>query len=378
MSRVAWEAAGHRVAYWSEAELEPRPEAVGSALLFAAAAASADLALPDPVDPQWRAGALRAAALARRWWGWRTPALLGPVGSAGVPGPDVALCFTGGLDSFHSLLAGEVRPTALFFAVGFDVPLDDGPRLSDLLPRLRAVAGGVSLPLTVVQTDLRRHPLFAAASWERTHGGALASLGHLLGAGALLISASATPGYDWPWGSHPWLDRCWSSSRTAVRHVGFGPSRFGKVAAVGHHPLVREHLRVCWERRTATGNCGRCGKCVVTMAALDAVGALEGSGAFPPEAGADLAARIDALPGGRYPQSTRETLAATTRPDVAAALTRLLDRMPRRIPAAGDWARWRAGRARIHHAVGRRTPTAVKRWGRELAQPRKTGSRFSK
>ena len=246
----------------------------------------------------------------------------------------MVLCFTAGLDSFHSLLVGDPRPTSLVFAVGYDVPLDDHARLADLLPRLHAVADGESLSLLVVETDLRRHPLFAAASWERTHGGALAALGHLVGAGTLLISASATTGTDWPWGSHPNLDPCWSSSRTAVRHVGFGAtSRFAKVAAVGHHPLVREHLRVCWERRTATGNCGRCGKCVVTMAALDAIGALEGSGAFPPDARRDLADRIDALAVGRYPQSTRDTLAATTRPDVAAALRRFLTRMPGRPPA---------------------------------------------
>jgi hypothetical protein len=378
VTRVDWEAAGHRVAFWSEAGLEPRPEAIGSPLLFAAAAASADLALPEPVDPQWRAGALRAATMARRWWGWRIPALLGPVGPAGLPGPGVALCFTGGLDSFHSLLSGEVRPTSLVYVVGFDVPLHDEARLADLLPRLRAVADGVSLPLTVVHTDLRTHPLFAAVSWERSHGAALAAVGHLVGAGMLLISASAATGTEGPWGSHPALDPCWSSSRTAVRHVGFGPSRLGKVAAVGHHPLVREHLQVCWERRTATGNCGRCAKCVVTMAALDAVGALEVSTAFPPDARADLVARIDALTTGRYPHSTREALAATTRPDVAAALARLLARMPRRDPPAGEWGWWRAERARIHHAVGRRTPAAAKRWGRSLAQPRKTGSRFSK
>jgi hypothetical protein len=377
-SSVAWEVAGAPVTFRSQVELRPVPEAVGSAFLFPAGAMGGDLALPDPVDPRWRAGALDAAALARRWWGWRIPALHGPVGAGGRPGPGVALCFTGGLDSFHSLLCGRHRPTALLFAVGYDVPLDDGPRLEALLPRLGAVADGLSLPLTVVATDLRRHPLFARTSWERTHGAALAALGHLTGAGELLISGSATTGTDWPWGSHPALDGCWSSSRTLVRHVGFGPSRFAKAAAVGHHPLVRQHLQVCWERRTATGNCGRCAKCVVTMACLDAVDALERSSAFPPEARDHLAHRIDALPTGRYPHSTREALAATTRPDVAAALVRLLARMPRRSPAAGDWGRAQVVQARVRHAAGRRTPAVAKRWLRRAGQPRKTGSRFSK
>lgn len=378
MSSLAWKVAGAPVTFRSDIELHPAPEAVGSAFLLPAAAASRDLALPDPVDPLWRAGALEAAALARRWWGWRVPALPGPVGTDGAPGTGVALCFTGGLDSFHSLLAGTDRPTSLLFAAGYDVPVDDHTRLAALLPRLRAVAEAVSLPLAVVDTDLRRHPLFAATSWERMHGAALAALGHLTAAGTLLISGSATRGTDWPWGSHPALDGCWSSSRTAVRHVGFGPSRFAKATAVGRHPLVREHLQVCWERRTATGNCGGCPKCVVTMACLDAVGALEGSTAFPPDARAELADRIDALPAGRYPHSTRDALAATTRPDVAAALDRLITRMPRRGPSAGEWGRARAARARVRHAVGRRTPAAVRRWRRKLAQPRKTGSRFSK
>lgn len=374
----AWEVAGTPVTFRSEDELRPAPEAVGSAFLFPAAAASCDLVLPEPVDPRWHAGVLEAAALARRWWGWRVPALRGPVGAPDRPGDGVALCFTGGIDSFHSLLCNPERPTRLVFAVGYDVPLDDHARREALLPHLQAVAEGVSLPLTVVETDLRRHPLFARASWERTHGGALAALGHLLGAGTVQLSASATPGTDWPWGSHPRLDPCWSSTRTTVRHVGFGPSRFGKVAAVASSPLVRDHLQVCWERRTATGNCGRCLKCVITMTCLDAVGALEGSTAFPEGSRAELADRIDALPIGRFPLSTREALARTTRPDVAAALAGLLDRMPSRGPTAGEWGRRRAARARLRHAAARRTPAPAKRWLRQVGQPRKTGSRFSK
>jgi hypothetical protein len=309
--------------------------------------------------------------VARRWWGWRIPALHGPVGVDGPPGAGTALCFSGGIDSFHSLLRGDDRPTALVFAVGYDVPVDDHVRRAALLPHLRAVADGVSLPLTVIETDLRRHPLFAAASWERTHGGAMAALGHLMGVGTLQISASGMPGLAWPWGSHPELDGHWSSSRTTIRHVGFGPSRFDKAAAVAHHPLVREHLQVCWERRTATGNCGRCLKCVLTMAYLDAVGALEVSAAFPPEAAPELADRIDALPTGGFPESTRAALAVTSRPDVAAALTRFLDRVPRHPPTASQWGPVHVARARVRHAVGRRTPAPAKRWVRRVSRGRR-------
>jgi hypothetical protein len=374
----AWEVAGTPVTFRSEDELVAAPEGVGSAFLFPAAAASRDLALPDPVDPRWRAGALEAAGLARRWWGWRVPELRGPVGVAGPPGDGVALCFTGGVDSFHSLLCGEERPTRLVFALGYDVPLDDHARRDALLPHLQAVADGMSLPLTVVRTDLRRHPLFAAVSWERTHGAALATLGHVLGVGTLQISASATPGTDSPWGSHPALDACWSSSGTAIRHVGFGPSRFAKVAAIAHHPLVREHLQVCWERRTATGNCGRCSKCVMTMAFLDAAGGLEGATAFPAGAAADLAQRIDALPTAGFLQSTTQAVAVTSRPEVAGALARLMGRMRPYRPTAGEWGRGLAARARLRHAVGRRTPAPAKRLVRRVGQPRKTGARFSK
>jgi hypothetical protein len=378
VSSVAWEAAGHVVTLRSESGLAPCAEAIGSALLFATAAAGADLALSDPVDPTWRAGALAAAAVARRWWGWRPPALVGPVGNDGPPGHGVVLAFTGGIDSFHSLLCGAQRPGSLLYVVGFDVPADDRPRLDDLLPRLQAVADARSLELVLVETDLRCHPLFAATSWESTHGGALAAVGHAVGAGTLLLSASASTGLDRPWGTHPDLDRHWSSSRTAVRHAGFGPSRFEKAAAIGHHPLVRQHLQVCFRRTTSMGNCGRCTKCVMTMAALDAIGALESSVAFPAGSAAELADRIDALAVGAYPTSRDEALAATRRPDVAAALVRLSDRMPRRPPSASAWGPTRVARARAHHAVGRRTPEGLRRWRRARAQPPKTGSRFSK
>ena len=39
-----------------------------------------------------------------------------------------------------------------------------------------------------------------------------------------------------------------------------------------HHPLVRDHIRVCWENRAATGNCGECEKCVRTMVYVELLG----------------------------------------------------------------------------------------------------------
>lgn len=347
-SELSWDVGGTRTTFRAERSLHDRAEAIGSAFLLPAASARFDLELTDPVDPVWRAGAREIGVLARRWWGWRPPQVIAPTGPAREPADEVALCFTGGVDSFHSLIRGPVRPTALVYVCGYDVDVDDRLRLEHVVSRLREIAQATSLPLHVVETDLRQHPVFARASWEATHGGALAAAGHLLDVGTLLISASSVHGREHPWGTHPSLDRHWSSSRTRIRHVGFGATRFSKIIDIAGHPLVRDHLQVCWRRRGAPGNCGRCHKCVVTMVVLDVAGVLGTSAVFPgPD---DLPERIDAIRESAFPDTLRRARESSTRPEVTAALTRLLARMPRQPPPVTNWGWRQQARARLLRA----------------------------
>jgi hypothetical protein len=50
--------------------------------------------------------------------------------------------------------------------------------------------------------------------------------------------------------------------------------RVEKLRAIAGEPLVREHLRVCWENLSAQGNCSRCEKCIRTRLILADCGEL--------------------------------------------------------------------------------------------------------
>jgi hypothetical protein len=62
-----------------------------------------------------------------------------------------------------------------------------------------------------------------------------------------------------------------------MRIEQFGSDHFReeKIPSIANHPLVRQHLRVCWENRSLSGNCSRCGKCLMTMLALAELGVLD-------------------------------------------------------------------------------------------------------
>lgn len=338
-SRVEVDVDGHRS--WVEchdAPLRDVPEAWGTAFALPASRAGAGLTFSTPIDPRWAAGARRNVADAASWWGgdpepaWVAPA---PGPRARLrrlvrrPAPGRALCFTGGADSFFSLLRGAHRPTALLYVVGFDVPLDDAARVDDVVGLVRTVAAETAIPAVIVRTDLLANPRFSSISWEHTHGAALAAVGHLLAPtiGTVVIPPSYADDRLIPWGSRPDLDPRWSvPGRLAVEHGDASGHRLDRVRAIAQEPLVQRHLRVCWQNVGTDRNCGRCEKCVRTMAMLAGSGVLDRCETFP-ERGA-LPARIDAIetvPAGLVPMWA-DLLAIDLAPEERAAVEALVER----------------------------------------------------
>lgn len=287
---------------WFES-LESAPansiEAIGSAFAIPAAATGRKLAIESTPDPLWLANAQQAQAVAAGWWGYRCPGIAAaPRPAERAPqaaGRHVALCFSGGVDSFYSLLRGDHRVEHLLFVLGYDIELSDLQRAQAAETSVGQVAANLGIKVQLVRTNLRAHKTFRAANWEQTHGGALAAVGHLLSdhVDQLLISASYPRVFNRPWGTHWELDPWWSSSRLIVTHVGAEKWRAEKLVALMNEPLVRQHLRVCWENRSPTGNCGQCEKCLRTMLVLDGHGCLDQFPVFP--AAAMLAANLDKL-----------------------------------------------------------------------------------
>lgn len=313
--------------------LAAAPEAFGSAALIPALHHGRRLRIADPVDAEWLANLGRMMPLLHRWW--RYPALLPeavPRANASPPdardrGP-IALFFSGGVDSFHRLLKGEERPDWIVTLWGFDFALADDTRGAAVVESVRRVAAATGTRSAVVRTNAREHPLVARAPWERAHGGILAAIGHLLAPATtrVIISCSTPSDLEIPYGSHWSIDPLWSSSRTAILHGGRGGRRMEKLREIAPHPLVREHLRVCWRNLAPTGNCSRCLKCLYAMLVLESCGELEHSRAFAGRE--ELIAGLDALPRVRDRLEEFAALAESPGldPRVAAAARALVRR----------------------------------------------------
>jgi hypothetical protein len=310
LHRVAAEAAG--AALWFESADAPlcaSPEAYGSAMLVAALHAGSQLELGQAACREWLSNIERLLPILQEWWGYPALVPLAPCldKAAAAPGAQTALCFSGGVDSFYSLLRGEHRPQWLVFVSGYDITLHDAARMAACESTLRVIAAECGARPVVVRTNLREHHVFAEAPWVRTHGGALAAIGHVLAGpvGQLIISSTYQYDHSYPWGSHWRTDPLWSSRLLRIIHQGASLWRHQKLWAIADEELVRRHLRVCWENRVPAGNCSRCDKCVITMLELEMRGRLRNFAVF--EHPWSLAGRIDALPRTAY-QRTYDVL----------------------------------------------------------------------
>ena len=183
----------------------------------------------------------------------------------------------------------------------------------------------------VVNTNLREHPSVGKPHlWERSHGGALAAIGHLLSdhIGRVIISASWYTPDEQPWGSHSRTDRFFSANGLTVHHFGNDTRREEKVAAVASDQTASKHVRVCYKNVLPDGNCSRCEKCIVTMLHLMENGVLYEFDAFDSR---DFAARVSALPFIHYWYKVSQRILdrGKLEPEVARALVKVLGRSQR-------------------------------------------------
>jgi hypothetical protein len=348
---VAASVNGTRISFRSaDVALRPSAEAFASALWLPALHADRDLEIDAPLDPSFVDNLNAFAAVAHEWWGYQPRRIRSAGRRTLEPPPTVhatALCFTGGVDSFYSLLRTPPTPDVLVYVVGYDVSLAEPARAGIVESHVRAVADAVGARAVVIHSDLRQHPVVAALNWEWAHGGALAAVGHLLAdvVGTTRISSTFDLADDRPWGSHRRTDPLFSAADARIEHVGVEIPRDEKLAAMCHEPLVQQHLRVCWEHLTDDLNCGQCDKCVITMVELDLCGALDAVATMPGSDG--LVDRIDALATTRYLKTYRRLLADQLHGAPAAAIGRLLQRSgdvwdpPRTAAPEGARRSWR-------------------------------------
>lgn len=317
---------------------DDRPDAMFAAAVPIAMRRSSALRADQPVSPRLLAGASRAQSILAAWDGRLRPVeLRADIRDEGEPAPGrgVAAFFTGGVDSFYSVLKRRAELDALVYVHGFDVALDEHDKRDLVSRELRSVAAELELPLIEVETDLRRTS-DAHCGWRRIYTGvALASVGLLLATRFRLVLIPATHSYRdlHPTGTHPLLDPLWSTEHLEIAYVD-AVTRVQKLSEISRSDLAMRSLRVCFAEGEPELNCGRCNKCLRTMAGLRIVGGLARCRTLPDEL---PLRRISRVPIRHDDAMTyvRENLAAAealgTDPRLVLALRRLTRRGTRRV-----------------------------------------------
>jgi len=249
--------------------------------------AGTDLTMDGPLDPTFAENLSTIQDIYSAWYPQAERITIhvpeGNSGSTPQAGHTGAF-FSGGVDSFYTLLKHDEEIDLLVYVHGFDVDLDDTSlrrRVSDML---NEVGTRFDKEVIEVETNLRQFS-DERAGWPRYHGAALAFVGLTLQSffGRLLIASGASYDELRPWGSHPLLDPCWSTSNLQFIHDGCEASRLDKCRVVGQNDIASELLRVCWRNPDGAYNCGRCEKCIRTMVQLLAADALKQCSAFEHE-----------------------------------------------------------------------------------------------
>ena len=271
---------------WYEASSGPLSDGMNALLtaaLIPAMKQGGSLHLPGPVSPQLLEEIPTIQDILHLWY----PALqqisleaapLSPQTSQANPPPaGVGLFFSGGVDSFYSLLKRNEEITSLIFVHGFDIRLDDDSLYAQTAQTIQRIAAQFKKSLVLVRTNLRSFSDLYTDWGQHYHGAALASVAHVLAPQFKKIYIASTNPYQVlvPWGSHPLLDPRWSTETLQIVLDGCEASRIQKTLRIASHPVVQKSLRACWENRNGASNCGLCEKCLRTMANLRAAGTLD-------------------------------------------------------------------------------------------------------
>jgi hypothetical protein len=256
--------------------------------------------------------------------------------------PRAAAFFSGGVDSFYTLLKyrhGETLPapfTHIIYMRGVERRLDQARGMEESERRAREIAERAGVQCLAGISNIRTEfPLH----WERYYfGSGLAAIALALsnGFGYVCIPASYSLAYPQKCGSTPLTDERFSTERTQIVHDGADRTRAEKVAQIVEwdRDLVLSYLRVCIENRGAAFNCGRCYKCVRTGIALKIVGAWQDAQTFPDK----RTDHWEQIVAQDHPELTEENLALAERLGTDAKLTAMLRRVARkhrRVAAAG-------------------------------------------
>ncbi|MGC4174077.1 hypothetical protein [Demequina sp.] len=279
----------------------PSEESIGDAFLASmlpvAMGRGEDVVIDAPVSAKLLEGIESIQAIYASWYPKVMKRVSIEVEAAVTPQPSgldrTFSCFTGGVDSFYTLVKNKDDLDAVLYVDGFDVPLGNIVLARKVHETVQSVADFHGKDAVFLATNLKGFT-DREANWGLVAvGPALAGAGLILQGNfdTMLIPSSHSYRQMFPWGSHVMLDHLWTSDRLTVVHDGADASRIDKTLAISTEPSAFNYLRVCWQNK-GPYNCGQCEKCLRTMTALEIMGALKDFTVFPET---DLPAALRAL-----------------------------------------------------------------------------------
>jgi hypothetical protein len=194
-----------------------------------------------------------------------------------------ACFFSGGVDSFFSLLKAKEELTDIITIRGFDMSLSDSDRWQKTSSSAQSVADELGIQLHEVECNFGSI-IKAYGKWvEHGYGIVLACVARSLAGlmGEVRIPGSADIDHQIPFGSSIFTDPQYSDERLTIVHDTCPANRIDKIVAIAHEPLAHQYLRVCpGTRNDGNYNCCRCEKCMRTMVTFYAIGVFDHVSAF--------------------------------------------------------------------------------------------------
>jgi hypothetical protein len=218
----------------------------------------------------------------------------------------VGAFFSGGMDSFYTLLKHQDEISTLIFLHGFDIQLDKHEFRERASKAFGEVAAAFNKVLIEVETNLAElleeiSPSFIPAGGD-AYGAVLASIALLLSPQLKKIYIPSSYPYNNlnPLGSHVLLDPLWSTEDVEIVHDGCEATREKKAALIAQSEIALRNLRVCLFKPADGLNCEECEKCLRCMAILRVVGALERCSTLPHKLNLEALSQIKIRDDGHY------------------------------------------------------------------------------
>jgi hypothetical protein len=259
----------------SEGPLAKGSDAFLSTALFTVMKIGQPLHISGTVSPKLLAAVQTIQAIFHRWFPEfqkitveANPGLSDEV----IAANGVGAFFSGGVDSFYTLLKHQDEITKIIFVHGLDIKLGKTSLRAKVSREIQRIARELGKLLIEVETNVHEF-----ADQYGYNGSLLPSIGLILSPQfkKIYIASNLSYDYSFPDSSHPLLDTLWSTETLMFKHDGCEANRVEKIARLSESDIAMRSLRVCLQNLEHSFNCGQCEKCLRTMITLEAIGALE-------------------------------------------------------------------------------------------------------